>query len=194
MLCTCSPQQWTLTPPKTTTASFWVLLQDFKQETVAAFLKSLVKCCREVLGISFFGWRWFSLCESLFVGVMMALSPLRLCVRLTLLEWERGEICAADANTKWLFHSFRQFDLEPRATRSHPLDNHSTPTSRRKLDAQRATSPPSLGIVRHKPVKSVFGFVWACWIRVGLGLWSTKLYVRTLMGKFTASSRLRVAG
>lgn len=112
--------------------------------------------------------------------------------RLSLLEWERGK------SVLWMndfFILFVSLTLNPGLHRH----THSTSTTHPCPDVNwihKEPPPPpplpsSLGIVRHKPVKSVFGFVWACWIRVGLGLWSTKLYVRTLMEQLMVSSGLR---
>lgn len=49
---------------------------------------------------------------------------------------------------------------------------HSTSTTHPCPDINwihKSRVPSSLGIVRHNPVKSAFGLVWACWIIVGLG-------------------------
>lgn len=59
-----------------------------------------------------------------------------------------------------LFHLLLLVDLEPhRPTVAQHSRGPRCPENKR--GPQRAVPPSSRGIVRHKPVKSVFGFVWA---------------------------------
>lgn len=73
----------------------------------------------------------------------------------------------------------------------HPLDVHNAATSRHKSGFTKSRVPSSPGIVRHEPVKSVFGLVWAWGIMVGLVCsLQSFMFAHWRMGKFMAGRGL----
>lgn len=124
---------------------------------------------------------WLSLCESLIVDVMIALSPLGLCLNdCRQLEWEWGKSvyvrgCVHKMMAKWLFHSLSHFDLEPRAAQLHPLNMHNAPRHR----VHKEPCPLQSGYCEAQACEIC---LWSCLGMRDYGgfrLWSPKLYVRT---------------
>lgn len=84
----------------------------------------------------------------------------------------------------------RSYAATPTGVRSAPMPRHTNRLSQIRFTKSRVLC--SLGIVRHKPVKSVFGLVWAWGIRLGLGRGPQSFMLsHWLIGKVMESSELK---